>query len=338
MPQHPHVSVILPTYNAASYLPSAINSVLAQSFTEFELLVLDNASSDNTEAVVRAIADPRIRYVRNAVNLGFRGNVEYGRTIADGAYVAIQNADDLWEPDHLARSVGFLDEYRSCGFVHARITLIDDAGQPYGEAVGPWNPVTVGRQAFLNCFRYGFSFPTLVIRNETLRDVPPLPEGEPWAPIVDTWLFLQLCLRGDAGFLALRLTRYRVHISGMLYQSYADGTFFRRRLVTTADAFAWPEVRNSFTARDQRRVMRQVARDATAILSVARSRATRAQTLRAFAEIASRVPSVLLHPESWARLAYSLLPRAGIQRLRQHKRQIWAARHAYPEDPSRSHG
>jgi glycosyltransferase involved in cell wall biosynthesis len=101
----PHISIILPSYNSAHFLPRTIESVLQQDFSDFELLVLDNASSDGTPDVVSHYADPRIRSVRHAVNLGMVGNINHGIEHARGRLGIILCADDHWAPGFLSRSV-----------------------------------------------------------------------------------------------------------------------------------------------------------------------------------------------------------------------------------------
>ena len=327
------VSIILPTYNAADYLGPTIRSALDQTFTDFELLVLDNASTDDTPSLMATFTDPRIQYRRNATNLGMAGNVELGRSLVSAPYVVVFNADDIWTPTYLAKALTLLRSDKRLAFVHSSITLMDELGQCYGGAVTGWQSLTPGREAFLNCFLAGFSSPTVLMRSDVLRAVPPLPTTEPWGLVPDSWLFLQLCLRGDVEFVAEPLMRYRVHSTSMMSKSYVNGTFFRRRMATVRDAFAWPEVRAWASPQDQRRVLHHVARQATTILPVIRGAHSRGSFVRAFAEIVGKVPAVAMHPEPWARLAYGLLPRRVINALRAQKRKSWAARHAEPSLP-----
>ena len=323
----PTVSIILPAYNAADFLGATLRSALAQSFTDFEILLLDNASTDDTQGVATSFTDPRLRYHRNATNLGFAGNVELGRSLATAPFVVVFNADDVWEPDYLAKAVAVLHANPRLAFVHAHITLMDEHGVGYGNAVTEWHPVTPGRDAFLNCFLAGFSSPTMLIRNDILRDVAPLPTGEPWGKVADSWLFLQLCLRGDVGFIAEPLMRYRVHSSSMMFESYADGSFFRRRLATVRDAFSWSEAKAWASDRDRRRVTTHIALQAATILPIIRNVHPRLSLLKAFAQIVLAVPRAIVYPTVWTRLAYGLLPRATIATLRARKRRQWAARH-----------
>ncbi|OWY37865.1 hypothetical protein CEK28_14530 [Xenophilus sp. AP218F] len=101
----PHISVILPSYNSAHFLPRSIESVLQQDFDDYELLVLDNASTDATQEIVARHADPRIRAIRHQVNLGMVANINYGIDNANGRLGVILCADDYWSPDFLSRSI-----------------------------------------------------------------------------------------------------------------------------------------------------------------------------------------------------------------------------------------
>src|SRR6478736_2185706 len=96
----PAVSIVIPAYNYAHYLPETIASVLAQSFARFELLVVDDGSTDNTKAVVQALKDPRIRYVWQP-NRGLSAARNTGIAECRFNYVAFLDADDLWQPDFL---------------------------------------------------------------------------------------------------------------------------------------------------------------------------------------------------------------------------------------------
>jgi glycosyltransferase involved in cell wall biosynthesis len=99
----PMVSVVLPTYNRAAYLGRAIQSVLAQTHTNLELIVVDDGSGDDTAAVVAGIADERLRYLRLDQNAGVSAARNHGVRAARSVWVTFQDSDDEWLPDKLAR-------------------------------------------------------------------------------------------------------------------------------------------------------------------------------------------------------------------------------------------
>jgi glycosyltransferase involved in cell wall biosynthesis len=128
----PRITVAIPNFNTAHWLPGAIDSVLAQRFTDFELLVLDNASTDDSLAVVARYDDPRIVCNVNARNLGFAGNIHAGCRLARGDYVVFVGTDDILLPDFLGEAVAFLDAEPGCTMLHGRAAWIDTEGRRFG--------------------------------------------------------------------------------------------------------------------------------------------------------------------------------------------------------------
>ena len=109
----PLVSVILPTYNAAAYLGKAIKSILAQRYGHFELIIVNDGSSDDTQGLLTQYQDPRI-IVINQANLGLPKALNQGIGIAKGKYIARQDADDISLPERLSEQVRFMEQNPSC--------------------------------------------------------------------------------------------------------------------------------------------------------------------------------------------------------------------------------
>lgn len=112
----PLVSIVMPVYNAEQYLAEAISSILAQSYGNFELIILDDGSTDGSAAIIAGYGDPRIRTVRQ-VNRGLSPTLNRGIEMAAGCYLARQDADDVSFPERLARQVEFLEEHPDCCMV-----------------------------------------------------------------------------------------------------------------------------------------------------------------------------------------------------------------------------
>lgn len=109
------VTVLMPTYNVAPYVKEAIDSVLRQSYRDFELLVIDDCSTDNTVEVVRTISDPRIRIEQNEKNLGLAENLNRGLALITTEYVARMDGDDIAEPYWLEQEIEILDSHPEIG-------------------------------------------------------------------------------------------------------------------------------------------------------------------------------------------------------------------------------
>lgn len=104
----PPVSVVIPAYNRAATIGAAIASVLRQTFTDFELVVVDDGSTDDTLAAARSVADPRLRVVAAPRNMGAAGARNLGVTEARGTWIAFQDSDDEWLPEKLAKQMARL--------------------------------------------------------------------------------------------------------------------------------------------------------------------------------------------------------------------------------------
>lgn len=111
--ESPLVSVVIPTYNRADYLKQAIESVLAQTYTNFELLILDNCSTDQTPGIVAQFNDPRIKYIRHQCNIGASANWTYGIYWAKGEYISILGDDDWYLPEFISKRVDVFNKYKN---------------------------------------------------------------------------------------------------------------------------------------------------------------------------------------------------------------------------------
>jgi glycosyltransferase involved in cell wall biosynthesis len=125
---NPRLTVCLPTFNKALYLPTAVESVLAQDFRDYELLIVDDASTDGTAEAVQRFRDSRIRFLRNPQNLGLVENWNRCLNLAQGDYVMVFHDDDVMLPGLLRREVEVLDANPKVVLVHAAAQAIDESG------------------------------------------------------------------------------------------------------------------------------------------------------------------------------------------------------------------
>jgi glycosyltransferase involved in cell wall biosynthesis len=113
----PRVTVVMAVYNAAQFLREAIASVLSQTYTDFELIVVDDASTDDSSAILRSYNDPRIRIIRHQTNLGASLSRNDALAAARGELIAIMDADDVCAPTRIERQVEFLQAHPAVGLV-----------------------------------------------------------------------------------------------------------------------------------------------------------------------------------------------------------------------------
>jgi glycosyltransferase involved in cell wall biosynthesis len=126
----PRVSIGLPVYNGERFLREMLDSLLAQTYTDFELIISDNASTDRTEEICRpyAIEDQRIHYYRNERNIGVGGNFNRVFDLSSGDYFKWASADDICKPEHLARCLRVLDNDDTVVLAYPKTVFIDKDG------------------------------------------------------------------------------------------------------------------------------------------------------------------------------------------------------------------
>ncbi|MCS7018151.1 MAG: glycosyltransferase family 2 protein [Cytophagales bacterium] len=150
------ISVILPVYNAEKYVAAAIESILNQTFTNFELLLINDASTDSSAAILESYAarDARIRLIHNSENLGLTATLNKAIDLCQGEYIARMDADDISLPHRLATQVNFLEKHPEIGFCSCWVAIIDSQGELTGEqwVMRLGSPQIYARMYFHNCF------------------------------------------------------------------------------------------------------------------------------------------------------------------------------------------
>ena len=169
------VSIIMPLYNGANFVVEAVESVIRQSHRRWQLVVVDDGSTDNSAAIVQAYRDQRIRYVYQS-NRGQAAALNHGIRLADGDYITTLDADDFLTPSSLFDRVRFLDANQSYGAVYADGSYCEPAGRPFLKfsANRPQNPIgDVYDDLLLSCF-FATGAPVMVRRDVIQHLRPPL--------------------------------------------------------------------------------------------------------------------------------------------------------------------
>ena len=267
MSNRPYVSVVIPLYQTQRYIADALASVLAQTFTDFEVLVIDDGSSDGGPAIARAIPDPRVRVITQ-LNRGLAGARNAGIAQARGEIVALLDADDLWQPSKLERHVAHLKANPEIGVSFSASRFIDDDGAPIGLIQKPTgtryeasdifcrNPVGNGsapviRRAALDAIAFHDPrFERICWFDETFRQSEDI---ECWTRIAATtsWRF---------GYVDAPLTDYRVNTAGLSANTTKQLETWERFRAKVA-SYA-PELAKDFGNRAQAYQLRYLARRA----------------------------------------------------------------------------
>ena len=208
------VTVCIPTYNRASWVGGAIESVLAQTWRGFSLVVSDNASRDTTRAVVAGFHDPRLSYVRRERTLPL--NAHWNACIADAQspYLFLLPDDDRLAPDALERLVAALERRPRAGLAHGRADIVDHGGRLISaghQMTGlDGDAVESGAEFIRRSMAAGYRVhaSTALLRTEALAGLR-LEERD--FPLTDLGLWMRVALRWDIAFVDWTLASYRIH-------------------------------------------------------------------------------------------------------------------------------
>ena len=174
-------------YNGAKFLAEAIDSILAQTFTDFEFIIINDASSDDSLQVINSYKDARIIVVQNTKNLGLTKSLNIGIAKAKGKYIARMDSDDISLPKRLEKQFGFMEEHLEFAFCGTRAKTINDVGKEISFFKPPTDSSKIlALLLFKNCFFHS----SLIIRTEKLSQVSGYNQNYKYAQ--DYRLYLEL--------------------------------------------------------------------------------------------------------------------------------------------------
>lgn len=175
MKNAPKVTVLIPLFNGEKYIEECLNSILRQTFTDFECLIIDDGSSDQGITLAKSFTDPRIRVVENSQNLGGPTTRNIGFNLACGEYVAFLDCDDISVPDRLEKQVSFMNAYPEVGICGGFIHIMNQHGNLLEDGLCKCPPEheTIARFLAIECTLYNSTLMTrrnVVIDNALYHD------------------------------------------------------------------------------------------------------------------------------------------------------------------------
>jgi glycosyltransferase involved in cell wall biosynthesis len=214
---NPLVSFIVPCYKLAHYLPECVNSILNQTFGDFELLIMDDCSPDNTPEVAASFKDPRVRYVRNEPNLGHLKNYNKGIGLTRGKYIWLISPDDtLRTPYVLERFVRVLEAHPRAGYVFCPVMDFDGDGERLGtHSYHGGKDIVFQGHDFIEKLLYSRCVPAAsgMARKECYEKLSVFPLDLPFTG--DEYLWSLFALHYDVAYLAEPMVNYRLHDASM---------------------------------------------------------------------------------------------------------------------------
>ncbi|MBR2635110.1 MAG: glycosyltransferase family 2 protein [Clostridia bacterium] len=221
------VSIIMPSYNTAGFIEETIESVLKQTHSNWELIIVDDCSTDHTDEVVEAfLTDERIKYLKNEKNSGAAVSRNRALREAKGKWIAFLDSDDLWEPEKLSKQIAFMKE-NGYHFSYTNYVEIDEKSEPNGKSV-------TGPKKITKAGMYSFCWPgclTVMYDAEAvgLIQIDDIKKNNDYA------MWLKVCKKADCYLLNETLAKYRKRSGSISNHSYTKLIKWHYKLFREAD-------------------------------------------------------------------------------------------------------
>ncbi|ABE53092.1 glycosyltransferase family 2 protein [Methanococcoides burtonii] len=203
------ISVVMPAYNAEAYLKDSIESILDQTYTDFEFIIVDDASTDNSHEIIEEYSkkDKRIVVLRNEINLGIAETRTKGTKYSKGKYIAVSDADDISILTRLEKQYNYLEEHKDCGVVGGFIELFDsDTSKIIGVRKYYEDDANLRKRLFLYC---PVAQPVCMMRKEVFETLGYYDPKYPPAEDLDLWF--RIGTKYKFANIQEILLKYRVH-------------------------------------------------------------------------------------------------------------------------------
>ena len=199
------VSVLMPAYNAEKYIAQAIESILGQTYDDFEFIIINDSSKDRTEEIILSYKDPRIVYLKNEQNLGVALTLNRGLAVAKGEFIARMDADDISLPERLEKQVAFLVENKAVAVLGTNVETFNEAGT----ICTGWSATDPEQMKVDLLFACGLAHPSVMMRTEAIRELGGYdPE---FNGLEDYELWCRVLEKYQITTLPEILLRYRIH-------------------------------------------------------------------------------------------------------------------------------
>lgn len=220
--KNPKISVVISVRNQEKYLIKAVQSILNQSYTNFELLIVDDASKDNSGNILKSIKDPRVKIITNSKHIGLTKSLNLAINKSTGEYIARMDADDISYPERLKTEMAFLEKHPEIALVGSWVELINEAGKRLSLKRLPCTSLEIKNKLIK---ANQFYHPTLLIRKEVLLKYGLYDEKFEYSQ--DYELILRIASHCQVANIPESLLMYRVNSKGAIsYEKVKQQAYF----------------------------------------------------------------------------------------------------------------
>lgn len=225
----PKVSICIPTHNRAQFIENAIESALNQTYSNIELIVVDNASTDNTESIVNKYTDPRLKYFKNDRNIGMYANFNRCLELANGKYIQLLHSDDYIDEDFIEKCVTFLESHENVylTFTSARLFENDKIIDTYHVENSDNESIFYAPEGFIKLLCSGnfISCPSVILRSTVIDTIGPFSLEFPYAG--DYYQWLKISRKHDIAHIKNTYLNSRIGEHTATYKSITDSSYGR---------------------------------------------------------------------------------------------------------------
>ncbi|MBI5475596.1 MAG: glycosyltransferase [Ignavibacteriales bacterium] len=223
------ISVVMPVYNGEKYLNQAIDSILDQSFTDFEFIIINDGSTDRTAEILQSYKDPRIILINNQKNLGIIESLNKGFKKASGAFICRMDADDVSLSDRLTVQLNYMKSNPGIAIVGSNAILIDQNGNEISREIYPTTTEEIKKSIFIhNPFAHG----SVMIRSFVIKECGLYDKRFIHTEDYDLWL--RIAARYDVANLQETLLLRRIHDANITVLK--ETALIKSRIITLANA------------------------------------------------------------------------------------------------------
>ena len=209
----PKISVLGASYNHEQFLLQALQSILSQQGPSFELILIDDASADGTQDIIKRISDPRVRAIMHETNQGICRTFNEAFSHSRGEYIAFMSGDDVFMPNKLAIQAAYLDAHPDAVAVFSLMTPIDSAGWPIRDLMNTYLQYPGSREDILRRAFFGYNClfaPTEMLRREIIASEPYFHDIR-CGQAHDWEQHVRMALKGNIAVIPEPLVKYRIH-------------------------------------------------------------------------------------------------------------------------------
>jgi len=219
--KNPKVTVLMSVYNGEKYLKEAIDSILDQTFTNFEFLIINDGSTDSTSEILKEYKDPRIKIIDNKKNIGLTKSLNKGLKLAKGKYIARMDADDFSKPNRLEEQLEFMEKNQKYAVVGSFVEIIDKDGNFIQKVKRPIKPKAIEERLLKgSCIFHG----SAIMRNDLIKSIGSYNEEMEKSQDYDLWLRLSEIY--PLYNLPLYLYKFRTHENSITSKFLKEQNFF----------------------------------------------------------------------------------------------------------------